>query len=48
MSATRVASRKRRARVLKIHPVPSSRLITVVMHGLWNGLTFFNLVLLGS
>ena len=31
MSATRVASRKRRARVLKIHPVPTSRLITVVM-----------------
>ena len=26
-----MASRKRRARVLKIHPVPSSRLITVVM-----------------
>jgi hypothetical protein len=23
-------------------------LSTVVMHGLWNGLTFFNLVLLGS
>ena len=27
----------------------SGRLLsTVVMHGLWNGLTFFNLVLLGS
>ena len=31
MSQTRVASRKRRGRVLKLHPVPSSRLITVVV-----------------
>ena len=31
MSRTRVASRKRRARILQIHPVPSSRLITVVV-----------------